>query len=246
MASMSKDELQPVNSWLEAVQNSKGYEDKSLLLDLIREFKANLYNRLSSNLITNLSQRQIHLLLAFLKISPARGGVVSIADIGGGNGYMCDFLRVNNPDIKIIYDVYESIGIAEGYNKFGKELEINFLDIKAFGQKKYDLVLISCTLQYIKDWKEVLATSSKIAENILLMRLPLTDASEDNFFVQHSHAGVYGLSRASWPITLFSRNLFLKEIKKIFNIVFELTDTEESYIFNDKTFLVNSLLLKTK
>ena len=114
------------------------------------------------------------------------------------------------------------------------------------GKKKYDLVIISCTLQYIKDWKEVLATSSKIAENILLMRLPLTDSSEDNFFVQHSPAGVYELSRASWPITLFSRNLFLKEIKKIFNIVFELTDTEESYIFNDKTFLMNSLLLKTK
>ena len=74
MASIGKDELQPVNSWLEAVHNSKGYEDKSLLLDLIGEFKANLYNRLSSNLITNLSQRQIHLLLAFLKISPARGG----------------------------------------------------------------------------------------------------------------------------------------------------------------------------
>ena len=101
-------------------------------------------------------------------------------------------------------------------------------------------------MQYIENWKEVLTTSSKIAENILLMRLPLTDANKHNFFIQHNYTGVYSLSKSSWPITLFSRNLFLKEIKKIFNIVFELTDTEESYILNDKTFLMNSLLLKTK
>jgi len=247
MANMSNDELQPVNSWLEAVQNSKGYEDKPLLLNLIEQFKANLCNRLPSNPITNLSQRQIHLLLAFFKIGPAQGGgVVSIADFGGGNGYMCDFLRVNNPDIKIIYDVYETTEVAKGYNKFGKELEINFLDIKTFGKKKYDLVIISCTLQYIENWKEVLTTSSRIAENILLMRLPLTDANKHNFFIQHNYAGVYSLSKSSWPITLFSKNLFLKEIQKIFNIVFELTDTEENYIFKDKTFYVNSLLLKTK
>jgi len=159
---------------------------------------------------------------------------------------MCDFLRVYNPDIKIVYDVYETREIAEGYNKFGKELEINFLDIKTFGQKKYDLVIISGTLQYTNDWKEVLVTSSRVAKNILLMRLPLTDAADHHVFIQHSYSGVYGLSHSSWPIILFSKTLFLKEIKKLFDIVFELTDYEENYPFKGKNFPMNSLLLKSK
>ena len=53
MANISADELQPVNSWLEAVQNSKGYEDKSLILNLIEQFKANLYKPLNLHHSTN-------------------------------------------------------------------------------------------------------------------------------------------------------------------------------------------------
>jgi len=76
MANISEDEMQPVNSWLDAVQNSKGYEDESLVLDLIDNFNANLFNRLSSNPTANLIQRQIHLLAAFFNISPSRGGCI--------------------------------------------------------------------------------------------------------------------------------------------------------------------------
>jgi putative methyltransferase (TIGR04325 family) len=245
MANLSEDELQPTNSWLEAVRNSKGYENKSLVLDLIEQFKANLVNRLAINPISSLSQRQIHLLLAFLKIAH-EGEVVSVGDFGGGNGYMCDFLRANNPNTKIKYDVYETSDIAEGYNNYSKELEIDFLDIKSFGERKYDLVLISCTLQYTNNWKEVLVTSSQIAKNILLMRLPLIDVDDHHVFIQHNYSGVYGLSHASWPIILFSKTLFLKEIKKLFDIVFELTDSEENYPFKGKNFPMNSFLLKSK
>ena len=245
MANLSEDELQPVSSWVEAVQNSKGYQDKSLVVDLIEKFKVNLPNRLSNNPIFSLNQRQIHLLLAFLKIVPD-SKFLSIGDFGGGNGYMYDFLRDSNPGTKIIYDVYETTDIAEGYSNFGKKLEINFLDINKFGEKQYDLVIISCTLQYTKDWKDVIHISSRIAKNVLLMRLPLTDADEHNFFIQLNTSENYCVLNTSWPIILFSKKLFLEEIRNYFEIVFELNDNEESYPFKGRNFPMNSLLLKTK
>ena len=151
MANLAPDQLQPVNSWLEAVQNSKGYEDASLMNNLIEQFESNLTNRLTKKSVIELNQRQVHLLLAFLKIAPVGGACVRVGDFGGGNGYMCDFLRNSNPNFKIDYDVYETAEIAKNYNRHSEKLEINFLDIKTFGKIKYDLVILSCTLQYINN-----------------------------------------------------------------------------------------------
>lgn len=72
MANLVPDELQPVNSWLEAVQTSNGYEDASLVNDLIEQFESNLATRLNRKTIIDLSQRQVHILLAFLKVALAR------------------------------------------------------------------------------------------------------------------------------------------------------------------------------
>jgi len=245
MANLNYDDLEPVPSWARAVKGSKGYSDKSLVLDLISQFKSNLSNRLLINSNTDLSQRQIHLIRAISRIAP-EGEVLSIGDFGGGNGYMCNFIRANNPNTKIKYDVYETTDIAEEYNKYSKELEIDFLDIKRFGEIKYDLVLISSTLHYTKDWKKVLKTSSRVAKNILLMRLPLNDANKHSFFIQHNNTGVYGLSKASWPFIFFSKSLFLKEMQEMFDIVFELIDTSENYPFKNSNYPVYSLLLKTR
>jgi putative methyltransferase (TIGR04325 family) len=213
MANLHEDDLEAVNSWSEAVLNSKGYTDESLITDLIGQFKANALDRFSHNPIVYLTQRQSHLLLAFLKLLNSKE-VYSIGDFGGGNGYMCDFLRTTNPNTKIIYDVYETADIAEGYANFGKELEINFIDAKNWGKKNYDMVIISCTLQYIENWEEILTVSSQITKNVLLMRLPLTDAEDHKFFIQHNNSGIYNLSRAKWPIILFSKSFFSTQYKR--------------------------------
>jgi hypothetical protein len=110
---------------------------------------------------------------------------------------MCDFLRNFNLNTKINYDVYETKLIAKGYKPFGKELEIAFLDLKYFGRTKYDLVLISGTLQYTKNWKQLLKISSRVAKNTLIMRLPLSPENRNTFFIQHNENGIYGSSHAS-------------------------------------------------
>ena len=247
MANLHEDELQPMGSWTEAVKKSKGYQDKTLVSDLIQEFKINLPNRIHKNQIIDLSQRQVHLLLVFLKTLLVKNKqTISIGDFGGGNGYMCDFLRDINLNCKIIYDVYETREIATGYNKIGKELNIDFLDTKKFGEKKYDLIILSCVLQYTNNWRKILTMAGKISNNILIMRLPLIDSNKNKYFVQHNKDKVYGLSQASWPLMLFSKKLFTKEIQKTFKIIFKLTDSEENFPCNGKNYPMNTLLLETK
>lgn len=75
MANLSEGELQSVNSWLEAVRNSKGYEDKFLVLDLIRKFETDLVSRLAKNPFGNQSLRHDQLLSMINKIQP-RGGYI--------------------------------------------------------------------------------------------------------------------------------------------------------------------------
>lgn len=173
-------------------------------------------------------------------------GVVSVGDYGGGNGYMCDFIRAFNLNTKINYDVYETKLIAKGYKSFGKELEINFLDIKYFGGTKYNLVLISGTLQYTKNWKEILEISSWLAQHTLIMRLPLSPANDNNFYIQHNENGIYSSSHASWPFIMFSRDKLIKEIENNFVINLQLTDTEETYTYHGKNYMMNTLLLNSK
>jgi putative methyltransferase (TIGR04325 family) len=247
MSNISQDELEVVNSWAKALEGSKGYNDKSLVLNLIEQFRLNLPSRLIKNSNTNLSQRQIHLLLAFLKVcSSVEGEVVSVADIGGGNGYMHDFLRDHNLNTKINYDVYETQEIARGYKKFGKELGISFLDIEYLGLKKYDLILISGTLQYVENWREILQISSMLASNTQIMRLPLSPASKNSFYIQHNETGVYGLSHASYPFIMFSRVEFINEVEINFNISMQLIDSDENYPYLGKNYSMNTLFLNSK
>jgi len=159
---------------------------------------------------------------------------------------MADWLRSKFKNTKIDYSVYETTEISKGYNKLGKELQINFLDANEFGEKSYDLVIISGTLQYIENWDKILTVSSLITKNVLLMRVPMTGADNHEFFIQSADAEVYGLSHASWPMIFFSRDLLLKEIQNKFKIVLELTDTEESFPFEGEKLFMHSLLLKIK
>jgi putative methyltransferase (TIGR04325 family) len=244
VADINEVDLQSVNSWLEAVTGSKGYEDGALALDLIKKFETDLVSRLDKSPIGNKSVRNEHLLTMFNKVNS--GGEVSIADFGGGNGYMADWIRLEFPNTKILYTVYETTKIAEGYNKLSKDLEIDFVDANRFGEKLYDLIIISGTLHFLENWKEILKLSSRIAKNVLLMRVPMTDADDHEFLIQNANAEIYGLSHASWPIIFFSRGLLLKEFQNMFGIVLELTDIEESFPSHGKKFFMHSLLLKTQ
>ncbi len=244
MADLTENDLQPVRSWEEAIEKSKGYGEDELVANLIKQFEAQLENRPFPVQKGNETIRIQHLLIGFF-LSLKNRNEVSIGDFGGANGYMHDYLRAYAPEIKINYKVFEPTKISSAYNKYSKETGIEFLDVNQFHNFKFDLIIISCTLQYTENWKSVLETSLQNAPMVLLMRLPLIDELNNKFLIQHTSTGLYGESSSSWPVMFFSKYEFIEKLKELSEILFKGTDYEESFPFNSKKYYMSSYLLKS-
>jgi len=245
MANLSNDDLEHVKSWTEAVDKSKGYDEKELVVNLVQQFQAQLKNRPFSISKGEETLRLQHLLIGFF-LSLNNKKNISIGDFGGANGYMCDWLRFYNPEIEIAYTVFEPTEISKAYSLESKKIGIRFLDITQFENLKFDLIIISCTLQYTEKWSEVLKLSVKNAPYVLLMRVPLIDSLNNEIFIQHTTTGLYGESSSSWPVIFFSRDRFIDEINQLSKIEFSGVDYEESFPFNGKKYFMNTFLLASK
>ena len=243
MANLIYEDLELVDSWAEASKNSKGYQDRHLVLNLIEQFKNDLNSRDFSNPGGTLRLQQ--LLLGFF-LSTKNLNQISVGDYGGANGYMCDWLRHFNPDVSITYTVFEPKVISDAYNVFAKQIGINFVDISHFNTYKFDLIIMSCTLQYMQNWQEVLTTSLKNAKYVLIMRLPLINSLKDEYLIQRINTGLYGKTESSWPVIFFSRTEFIANLERTGIIKWSAKDYEESFLFKGKTYLHETFLLQRK
>jgi len=244
MANLIYEDLELVDSWTEASKNSKGYQDRHLVLNLIEQFKNDLNSRDFSNPGGGTLRLQ-QLLLGFF-LSTKNLNQVSVGDYGGANGYMCDWLRHFNPDVSITYTVFEPKVISDAYNVFAKQIGINFVDISHFNRYKFDFIIISCTLQYMQNWQEVLTTSLKNAKYVLIMRLPLINSLKDEYLIQRINTGLYGKTESSWPVIFFSRTEFIANLEKTATIKWGAKDYEESFSFKGETYLHETFLLQRK
>jgi hypothetical protein len=64
--------------------------------------------------------------------------------------------------------------------------------------------------------------------------------------VQHSQTGIYGKSRASWAIRLFSERKFMEHINEKFKIIFSGVDYEESVPFAGSRYPMKTFFLMRK
>jgi len=245
MANLSENDLEHVNSWAEAVEKSKGYDENSLVVNLIHQYEQQMKYRLFSIPQGEETLRLQHLLIGFY-LSLKNKKDVSIGDFGGANGYMYDWLKFYNSEINIKYKVFETIEISKAYNLHSKKIGVEFLDINQFDKFKFDLVIISSVLQYTEKWLEVLKSSLNNAPHVLLMRVPLIDQLNHEFLIQHTNTGLYGKSSSSWPIILFSKNKFIAQLKQHSEIQFSGIDYEESFPFNGKKYFMSTFLLESK
>lgn len=213
MANLTEEDLVRVGSWAEAQAMSKGYENEALVTDFLEQFIHDLPQRILENKIEapttqKFSIRRLHLILGFLTATQQMNEV-RIADIGGGNGYMFDWITQSQPECSLDWTVYESRAVARNYMEFGNGLGVNFSDLLNFKEGgRFNLTVISCALQYLENWEEILKTAGENSDNILIMRAPLVRSSEHRFFIQKNNVGIYGKSQSSWPFIMFSRDLF--------------------------------------
>lgn len=249
MADMVDRDLQATTSWAEAESKSKGYDDRVLSENLLQEFVKNLPTRNLEKSSVHLpvgdfSLRRLHLILGF-RLAAQGGNFMKVADIGGGNGYMYDWIEQSFPGFDLDWTVYESQLIAENYSKFGSSLGITFSDLKTLdSEEKFDLSIFSCVLQYLKNWDETLLKASKNSRYILVMRAPVVQSLRHNFFVQKNDSGVYGKSESSWPFIMFSKALFEQTLNDLGEIVMFCKDPQEVFPFGKRNTSMSSYLIK--
>jgi putative methyltransferase (TIGR04325 family) len=249
MGNLVESDLESVGNWAEAVSKSKGYQDGSLAGDFLEQFIVDLPLRLLNNNETvpfseKFSLRRIHLLLGFLTATQNKEKV-KIADVGGGNGYMYDWVKQAKLCANLDWTVYESKTIAENYMAAGLGLNIAFSELKQFDTKtKFDLTIISCALQYLENWEEVLVTASKNSSYILIMRTPIVLSPEHKYFIQKNNTGIYGKSSSSWPFIMFSKNLFEEILSKLGEVIIFCTDPQEVFPFNKRSISMSTYMLK--
>ena len=126
MANLYQNELRDASSWQEAVEKSKGYDHASLIDALASQFRENLIIRKNALDGTSWSIRKCHLILGY-KLACGNTDSPKIADFGGGNGYMLDWIKSVSAGACPDYTVFESYEIAKAYSKIGNDIGITFL-----------------------------------------------------------------------------------------------------------------------
>jgi putative methyltransferase (TIGR04325 family) len=250
MANLTESDLIAVGTWAEALTKSKGYQDSALAEDFLEQFISDLPLRLLHNNSTvpfseKFSLRRIQLLFGFLTAVKNKKDV-NIADVGGGNGYMYDWIKQAKIGINLNWTVYESKKIAENYMAASTGLGITFSELKHFNtEKQFDLTIISCALQYLENWEEVLVTASKNSDYLLIMRTPIVLSPVHNYFIQKNDIGIYGKSGSSWPFIIFSKNLFEEILSRLGDITIFCTDSQEVFPYNKRNIPMSAYLLKS-
>ncbi len=251
-----------MESWASAIKNSKGYEALELVKDLTQQFEKSLRSRLHSYNSYPLEQsvRRAHLIDAWTYfIAQTSKKEITVCDVGGGNGYMFDWIsqhqrldnkkmlnKVGEP-IQVSWNVYESEAIANAYQNSKGNLPINFIaNLESNYPSRIDFALLSCFIQYVDNWEDSLSSIGAKSDYLLLMRVPLVESNNHREFVQHLFSEVYGKSKASWPIRLFSENEFMRFISERFKVLYSGYDNEETIPFEGTDYPLRTLFLKKK
>ena len=139
MSNLTESDLIAVGTWAEALTKSKGYQDSALAEDFLEQFISDLPLRMLNNnskvpFSEKFSLRRIQLLFGFLTAVKNKKDV-NIADVGGGNGYMYDWIKQAKIGINLNWTVYESKNMAENYMTASAGLGITFSELKHFNTK---------------------------------------------------------------------------------------------------------------
>jgi putative methyltransferase (TIGR04325 family) len=142
------------------------------------------------------------------------------------------------------WTVFESAKVALSYAQFEKESGIKWKDSNNI-RERYDVGLLSCTLQYLERPFEILRKFSSKCKYIIIMRLPFVD-SRDHVITKQTFpcGGEYQTSESSWPAWFFSKNLFMDEVNTIGSIVYQWQTPTEVLLFKGKKVVMEGCLIR--
>jgi putative methyltransferase (TIGR04325 family) len=242
MANIHPDELLPVDCWETGKTLSKGYTDGVLIERLVTQFHKDQLSR--QHLDSFWSIRQCHLLLGY-GLACSSIASPTVADVGGGNGYMFDWIRLSYPSQDLHWTIFESREVAEAYARISKGPLKYRSSSELDASMRFDLTILSGALQYLENWQEILDLSFRISKFVLIMRTPLIDSVDSKVFIQKPKTGLYETSDASWPIRLISRKEFESHTSSRAQLIFSAHDPQELFPWSADLLPMETFLFRT-
>jgi putative methyltransferase (TIGR04325 family) len=130
----------------------------------------------------------VHVTFGYVLARAAHGKTtLSLLDYGGGLGHYYRLARIFMPDVHIDFHCKEVQSIA----KEGLALnpEIHWYSDDTFLRHDYDVVMINGSLQYVREWKDLLSRIASVTkEYLFLTRVPVVESANTYVAVQ----SVYG------------------------------------------------------
>ena len=239
------------SSWKQAVDTSVGYQDSRLVEKLTSNLRFNPPWLDFSPKILNTRIMELMAVIQYV-LKNRNKSIIRVADVGGGNGYMGVAISKLFPEIKWKWVVYESTEIAEAYSSvLNQSNVISFAPTPELFKTSVgpicnvpDIILISCTLQYVENPYALMEKILEISAPKIVMRIPLISTENDIATVQDfgKIGGYAGLKAISWPMWWFSRTKFIQYIEKTSTIDFQWITDSESYRFMDNDIPLEGLV----
>lgn len=154
---------------------------------------------------------------------------VSILDWGGGIGHYGVISRELLPSVTIDYHCKEVPLLCQGGREVLPDAHFYEDDAACF-QRKYDLVLVSGSLQYAQDWRSLAQRLVQATEGYLyITRLPVVQRSASFVVVQRPYQFGYSTEYKGW---FFNRNDFLATMRSFgAELVREFLIEPSAYVF---------------
>lgn len=249
MSSTDRETFFRVASWREELDQTKGYEDESLINRYVESIRQAPPWELSNNLY--FTAREIELFCAVQRAlappSPVTTANVRVLDVGGGNGYLGCAVRRMFPEISWEWIVIESNTCANMYSQFEDVSNIKWISHEKFNWKPISNIgLVSCALQYLEHPESSLRKIAKTCEFIILMRLPIVDTAEHILTRQTIYDGLSQSPVSSWPHWFLSSQRLFDVIAEIGDVVYSWKTPSESYLFEGNSILLEGVLIKTQ
>jgi putative methyltransferase (TIGR04325 family) len=122
---------------------------------------------------------------------------ISVLDWGGAVGHYYELARRLEPELELDWNVRELPAVC----RVGRELEpeITFHEGSECLDRTYDLVLVSASFQYERDWGPLLERLTRAAGPYLFMtRLPVVESHPAYVALQRAHGYGYETEYRSW------------------------------------------------
>lgn len=150
---------------------------------------------------------------------------LSVLDYGGGLGHYYKIGKALLPEVKLNFSCKEIPIMAEAGKLLNPDIQW-YSDDSCF-DSKFDLVMITSSLQYIEHWQEFINDIAKsVGDYFFLTRIPIIEKSETYVAIQKT----YDTKMRHW---IFNKHSLLQVVERAgFTLVREFVLGERHYIIN--------------